>query len=614
MSSTSFPVTISEWDEWLQKLQRCRGAAFRDDDKFLDFFRNSCKKSIQNQLLQYCAYADTSTDTMSDDTLDLGEEITQSSDVTTEQRNIDRKELILCTRKALRLALGFLSKNDDNDKLLGTIQIEAYDCWCTALLRVISSSRSNNSTEDRRGEITSRVDSKCQMLSTQVLCNLITQNPKTARQLTCKLPLAPSEDAIATKILFLEENKKPQQNDTTTIHALSWVDLLLSCTSANNRPALAAVVACLHNCLAALDDDNTESSSSSSSFAISVASSTLLVSTLLRQIVSARAFQLQQQKPVNNSDNNESNSNKVDSTTDSATEWITLVIDRLCRADALLSSMYESIGKTTGVTTLPEHIVLLHCVLRNVLDDRCNALGSNLENTVETHVFLVHLFLKDDEKKDNDDGMSDTTNSLISARQQLILDILAETLANDDNGWTATIRRALGTETMLLQRLVFQLGASLDAWLVTNNGRQARDHKAMSREEQRRTTSTLRVLGNLLYACRHNQDLLRTTLVPQGTVTTTTETIITTAHDDQCRNGLHVLLSSTVMSHSCFALRESAMSPFGCSARQCRQSRRHCQTGRAAGRAEHTTGRHGDSYQSQQFQWTSSSRAFVGGG
>jgi hypothetical protein len=78
------------------------------------------------------------------------------------------------------------------------------------------------------------------------------------------------------------------------------------------------------------------------------------------------------------------------------------------------------------------------------------------------------------------------------------------------------------------------------------HGKKARE-LSLSDDEQRRITTLVRLIGNLCFRCRQNQDLMRTTLVPlqESTASVSPE-----------RTALHVLLSCTSFAYGCFTLRE----------------------------------------------------------
>jgi ataxin-10 len=106
-----------------------------------------------------------------------------------------------------------------------------------------------------------------------------------------------------------------------------------------------------------------------------------------------------------------------------------------------------------------------------------------------------------------------------------------------------------------MQELVADIGRLVDDYQTVNAGRKTRDI-VIPEEDQQVLIKSVRIVGNLCFQCRLNQDLLRTTEFPPVNGTTENRT------DHQCgerANGLHVLLSSTSFSYSCFTLREWAV-------------------------------------------------------
>jgi hypothetical protein len=238
--------------------------------------------------------------------------------------------------------------------------------------------------------------------------------------------------------------------------------------------------------------------------------------------------------------------------------------------------LYQSIrpGKSSSYV-LPEHIVLLHLV-RSMIEEaphnemkiisscnsRCYMLGGEVEDDghciMEAHCFLTSLYLA---LRDSTSSPCDGEADLRPAAIQLVLDVLAESLA-EDSKVAATIRYAIGTETLFLQAAVSDLAAVLDAWYVENKQVYTRDQQKLNETDQCRITASVRVLGNLCYHCGPNQDLLRQVMVPYSNSTSKKrkDVVYVEGPSKQMdRNGLHVLLSTTCMSYACFTLREWAV-------------------------------------------------------
>ena len=144
-------------------------------------------------------------------------------------------------------------------------------------------------------------------------------------------------------------------------------------------------------------------------------------------------------------------------------------------------------------------------------------------------------------------------------------EILASTLGVD-NSLITRLRLYLGQETTILQESAKSLGIVLDDLADKSIGRKARDIH-LTEDDQRLLIAMVQFVGNLCFRCKHNQDLLRTTLVPpskhlvqkaevadggdgEKNTTTSSDSVET------MRNGLHVLLTCTTHATSCFTLRE----------------------------------------------------------
>jgi hypothetical protein len=362
-------------------------------------------------------------------------------------------------------------------------------------------------------------DTKSRLLAGRLLSNLVTSNTKTA---TCVMKndvaLSPSAEEISASIKSVVSEDDTTTEAVATKCSLNWVDMMLGCARSGNRNALGATVAALHNCVAALEQEE----------AIEVAQNQILISTLMRQILPSSAAAT----AVDN--NNEA--------ADSATEWISLFLEQLCRL-GLLPLVYGAIGDG-GVT--PEHSVLLHCVsaavdewLESVHSQQQHPLGND-EHLVASHVFLVQQASRiRTQTTTTIDTEFDPGPVLTKSALILISEILATSLGSDSSESMDLVRTKLGTETDVIIEAALDLGITVDALLKANHGLKARE-LSMSDDEQRWLTTLVRLLGNMCFRCRTTQDLLRTTLVPPV--------------DD--RTALHVLLSCTSLASGCFTLRE----------------------------------------------------------
>ena len=126
------------------------------------------------------------------------------------------------------------------------------------------------------------------------------------------------------------------------------------------------------------------------------------------------------------------------------------------------------------------------------------------------------------------------------------------------------LRLHLGQETIILQEAIKSLGVMLDDLAGKSVGRKSSDIH-MTKDDQRLLVSLVQFVGNFCYKCRHNQDLLRMTIVPKeielidGCDEGSKENSESSSDKNTnvvMRNGLHVLLSCTTHATACFTLRE----------------------------------------------------------
>lgn len=489
--------------------------------------------SFFEQITSYCNQLDLSQNQTKDDA---------------EKEN--RKTLVLETRKVLRFGLASLSIKDDDTRRAR--QNKARDCgWLELLPRILSHSKG---------------DSKCRLTAAQLFSNLVTANPESACAVVEKLPPSPSNDDISSRIRDglsvgnasagtpeLESNNSSEPN---------WTEVLLCSARLGSRDTLAAVVAALHNCIVSLEDypdqDDSTMVGKHASFSGEIASSRLLICTLLRQLVSI--------KTVGESLKKDETESKADCK-DSATEWISILLMKLCRI-GMLPEIYQSAGsgRLSGLV-FPEQTVLLHCLREDVestvVEDhrdtfnQSNPLGGEAgeEGRVASHLFLVQQSsrIRLAAATNNDgDGMHITLGKSALAT---ILDILAEVLGVNTKD-AGLIRIRIAEETSFLQETSLDLGRIVDHLSVSNSGRTTRQ-MTMEDEERQTVTVLVRLLGNLCFLCRENQDLLRTTIVPSTRPDSADSDSDKLAQQE--RSALHVLLSCTSFSYTCFTLREWAV-------------------------------------------------------
>ncbi|GAX24295.1 hypothetical protein FisN_4Lh004 [Fistulifera solaris] len=310
---------------------------------------------------------------------------------------------------------------------------------------------------------------------------------------------------------------------------------MLCASKSNNREALAAIVAALHNMLTS---------------GVELSTNSLLMSTILRQLIAADSIKGLIQ--------GESSENLADT----ATEWIVILISKYCR-EGKLPSLYRAVSGENFVieTCLPEQLVLLHCV-RSIVDDpigqtteRYGRLGSKVDgsDSIATHLFLSELLASLLARRlvTKQVGISRTEDmTLVNSASSAILYILSETLTADSKE-TSQIRMSMGQNTELIPVVCKALGDVYDRITLRNSGRNVRE-TSVDYDEQAQMVGLVRLLGNLAYGCKVNQDTIRQTAVPvPGSVSG--------ARHGEERGGLHVLLSCTAYSHACFTLREWAV-------------------------------------------------------
>mmetsp|Transcript_18579 Transcript_18579/g.52861 ORF Transcript_18579/g.52861 Transcript_18579/m.52861 type:complete len:302 (+) Transcript_18579:2-907(+) len=237
-----------------------------------------------------------------------------------------------------------------------------------------------------------------------------------------------------------------------------------------------------------------------------------------------------------------------------------------------ISGDSESSPPSAKALVLPEHNVLLHCAAQEAqsfIDNETkipgegkNPFGGEMGwKTLKTNYeFLANLFCLHyqgsndaDNDGDGDDDDDDETDSQLARSAALSsLDIISITLGLDNPECTK-LREHLGSHTELLATSSKCLGSLVDELTERSEGLKARDLK-LSSEEQQWIVTLVRVIGNMCYNSRSNQDRIRMTLVPPSKALSTTNTA--TTNSDVARNALHVLMSCTSFATSCFTLRE----------------------------------------------------------
>lgn len=416
------------------------------------------------------------------------------------------KESIVETRNALRFATLCLSVEESRVSMqeFAVVQLKLH----LNLARILASPFG---------------DAKARLLASRLMSNLVTSNCTAASSVMNSITLSPSADEVSASI---QSSITGNDDGSTPTNSLNWVDMMLGCARSGNREALGAVVAALHNCIAVLHAET----------ALVVATDPIVVSTLVRQILPATTI-------------------GTNAPADAATEWISLFLEQLCCL-GLLPQLYTSIG-TTNVT--PEHSVLLHCVSAGVDEwlesstttTPSHPLGNTDEQLVSSHVFLAQLAsrirtsMNEIKSTLTEDDESDPDYILAKSALLLSSEILASSLGSDSCHSMALVRTKLGTETEVIRETSLDLGVTIDALLLSNQGMKARE-LTMANAKQRWITTLVRLLGNTCFRCKYNQDLVRTVDIPG-------------VNKAEHRCALHVLLSCTSLGYGCFTLREWAI-------------------------------------------------------
>ena len=474
-------------------------------------------------------------------------EVVQTKKSDNQRPNERMKEIILDSRAALRFGLLMLSF--ENAGVRQTFQNYAVKefRWHKSLVTLLS---------QRKG------DSKCRLFAARLLSNLVTANPATATEISSSFPLCPSKEFVSSSIF--QDLAPDEDSMEDNLVEGNWVDMILSAAKSENREAMAAITAALHNCIVSLKSIQSLSEDENPPFVRDVATNSMLISILLRHFVSAES--------VKNSVQTANDISMVDKEIDpwdSATDWIYILFTKLSRL-GMLPSIYSSIFDPTtpegdgSMIILPEQNVLLHCIVKETEtfvaaqgkgQDTINPLGGEVgwERTVESYDYLVRLFsvfchatLSD---WANNADVSDT--ALVRSGLISTLDILTVTLGVDSAN-NIKLRGHLGKSTELLQLSARLLGVLVDELTERSFGIKARELK-ISEEEQKLVTALVRLQGNMCFNCQHNQDLMRTTLVAPAKNPSMSEN---TKKSDESRNALHVLLSCTAFATACFTLRE----------------------------------------------------------
>lgn len=467
----------------------------------------------------------------------------------------EKKDIIVDTRVALRLALSCSSLEDVEARNTIVNDIVVHSKCHEPIVHFLS---------HKKG------DSKCRVLASQLLSNLVTSHHDAAGTITSSLALSPSETTVADRI---REGLSSEESSAAAVEP-SWMDMMLSCAHSNNRQAMTGIVAALHNALLALENSGSKKPNNQHVlFASQVASNSMLVSTLLRQIISIQAVQqaIEKTKQVDYDTNHVSGSKEEESLADAATEWISLVLVKCCKL-GLLPELLASAGgfaagqlDFTAFRVVPEHVVLLEC-LQNEMESPLHGkvvtslLGGEAgdQGVVETHVILARLYGSLSRNLPMDsiavpDGQVDPDIVLKSSALVTTLELLSSSLGADNPALALTRIQLGGASCTLIPDAVRDLGRLVDTISIRNVGKKSREFY-MSDAEQSAITALVQIVGNVCFRCRQNQDLVRSTSVPVPIHMLPPDGSHTVE-----RNALHVVLSCTSLSHSCFTLREWAV-------------------------------------------------------
>lgn len=525
-----------------------------------------------------------------------------------------------------------------------------------SLVKIIVSSKSMRSFEqDDTMSVASTIDvtdmvsiikegkQRVRVLAARLLCNIVTDCPLAAEAVLKCLPFSPHHNMIDVRMkeLILGYREYAEQGgDVINDGIIYWFDLVTSTAnvhtagSGGDREVLGAVVAALHNLLTSLEareslleldgemkrrerskqrrekqtskqrtfedsllvrETQEQHSEKPIDIGVEIANDGVLLNALLRAMLPAKAvlmqstFEMEMSRPKFTPPILSS-----DDMADSATEWISLVLERVA-SRGLLPQMLASIGgKSKSVT--PEQVVLISCI-RQTVDDYCSTMSPRAVTTVPHPLWgrsdlsaggrsastrevpeLLSLANKMEEIRlradmlrqypsmvlydgEDDfiiciiDDMSDILGQCLGSHADADIDG-RENLRKSNKHFTAEARSVLGRETSLLSSCCKDLGRILDRAMSANAGLKAREMTLSSQDQQTAILMT-RLIGNIVYQCRYNQDLLRVTPIP--VLAEVDQSVIASFTNSELpieRTGLHVLLSATSLAPACFTLRE----------------------------------------------------------
>ena len=414
-----------------------------------------------------------------------------------------------------------------------------------------------------------RIDEKCQLWASQILTNLGTANPITAEIILNDVKPSPSE-TDAAKIMLEKLQVSENSNSNKKESLVTWMQMVHSTGGAGNRSVLAVVVTALFNSISAISNGD-EILIASMEKIKCISMDELLVNNLVRFMLPSKVIQEGKENDENKQETDHS---------DDATEWISRLIEKLC-SYGMFPHLYNVLGtksKNGSVSITPEQLVLLHCVgsaldechMSDSIDSTPHVLGPGTSDISTSCVLLAKMYcqfqdvlfmsktMTTDEQRYNGEYV------VMKEASMIILDILSNSLSSGtryDEKECLRIRQEVGQLTDILSNIVKELGRLVDLFGIENRGINARELK-IDEGDQHLVTSIVRLIGNLCYRCKENQDHIRHIAVPvpkhsEGNVQEYTQ--FSKAAVSVERNGLHVLLSCTSFAYGCFTLREWAI-------------------------------------------------------
>jgi hypothetical protein len=517
------------------------------------------------------------------------------------------------------------------------------------LVKIIVSSTSIRSSEqDDTIDVTDMMSiikqgkQRVRVLAARLLCNIVTDCPLAAEAVLKSVPFSPHHNMVDVRMKEFILGYREYANQGGVVvndGIIYWFDLIASTAkvhtagSSGDREVLGAVVAALHNLMTSLEareslleldgemkrrerlkqcqerqitfedsllvrEIQEQHSEQAIDVGVEVANDGVLLNALLRAMLPAKAVLMQSKFEI---ERKEMSRPKFippilssEDMTDSATEWISLVLERVA-SRGLLPQMLASIGgKSRSVT--PEQVVLVSCI-RQTVDDYCSTMSPRAVTKIPHPLWgrsdlsaggrsastrevpeLLSLANKIEEIRLRADMLRQYPSiALYDGEEDCIIriiddlcDILGhclgshadadiygrDNLRKSNKHFTADARSVLGRETSLLSSCCKDLGRILDRALSANAGLKARE-MTLSPQDQQTAIVMVRLIGNIVYQCRYNQDLLRVTPIPvlaevnQSVITSFTNSVLPIE-----RTGLHVLLSATSLAPACFTLRE----------------------------------------------------------